>query len=602
MIRLLVISLAALLILPTPADAAALGAFAKIGALIKSSVILKAAAQILLSHGLSLLAQKLRGKPKEPGVQNQFKGRGATQPATSILGRAATKGHWVYHNSFDENNLRYVEVIELGDLSGATFERLIIDGEYSVIGGLNPDWGYVIAAKDTTGRNHPDRAWFLTYDGHQTAADPALVQAFASHADRPWTNDHILSQRPYAVMQYEWDRKAFPRGVPELTFEVMGPPMYDTRFDSSVGGAGSQRWADTSTWAQTENPVVLIYNIMRGIDLPGGAIWGGRCDAEDLPLSDWAAAMNACDVPVNGRPKYRGGIEVDFTQPPRDYIEELLAGCGGQMAELGGVWTIQVDAPATPVASVTDDDMSVSHAASNVPFPGLESTFNAVTVTHPDPEMLWSGRPAETITNAAWEAEDGTRRVFDLKLPAVAYPEQARQLANMMLKDNRRFRRHQRVLPPDYFFLDTLRTIAWTSAKEGYNAALFEITEAAYDLKTFNVHVSLRERDLSDWVPDLSLETGTPPPPTAPLPRVDAGVPGFDFNDITIDDASGPRRPGFELVWIPDYLKDTASALAYEVRVASTQIVVASGSPLTSKPACCACPGIFCPARPMKPV
>lgn len=578
MIRLAVLTFAAFLVFSGPAAADPISALASIGAAIKASTILTAIAQFSLSAGLSLAAQKLRGKPKEPGLQNSFKGRGATQPATTVLGRAATTGHWVYHNSHDFNNQRYHEVIELGDLPGATLQRLIIDGEYSALGALNADWGYVVSSKDRPDGAQPHRVWIRHYDGNQTVADGTLVQHFANDPDRPWTNAHILKGKPVAMLHYEFDRKAFSRGVPELRFEVLGPPMYNPRKDSSVGGSGTHRWNNKATWEQTENLVQIIYNIMRGIDLPGGNVWGGRCDAEDLPLSSWVAAMNACDVTVSGRPKYRGGIEVDFTQPPRDYINELLAGCAGQMVELGGVWRIQVDAPATAVASLTDDDMSVSHTATKDPFPGLEGTFNAVTVTHPDPAALWNGRPAETITNATWEAEDGTRRVFDLKLPAVPYAEQAKQVANMMAKDNRRFRRHQRVLPPDYFFIEALQTLSWTSADEGYSAKLFEIAEAAYDPFTFNVHISVRERDPADFTPDLSLEVGSAPVVTTPITRVDAGVPGFDFNGISIDDDTGPRRPGFELVWTPDALERTATALAYEVRVASTETVVASGT------------------------
>jgi hypothetical protein len=579
MTRVLITALAFLLIFSAPASAEPISAIiATIGTAFTKAAITKTLLKFALQTGLSLLMQKLKGKPKEAGLQNQFKGQGGSAPETTVLGRAAIVGHQTYHNSSGGNNLRYHEIIELGGLPGATVERLIIDGEYTELGALNADWGHVVSIKDKEEGAQPHRAWIKTYDGTQTAADPKMVELYGTDPDRPWTADHKLTGIPYALPTYNYDRKTFQRGVPAWRFEMLGPPMYDPRLDSSVGGTGPQRWDTPSTWAQTENLVVLIYNVMRGITLPGGAIWGGGCEAEDLPIANWAAGMNACDADLDGRPKYRGGIEVKFTEPPKDYVAELLAGCAGQMVELGGVWRIQVDAPATAVISVTDEDMSVSHSAQKDPFPGLESTFNAITVVHPDPDNLWNAKPAETFLFPEWEAEDGTRRVFDLRLPAVPYTPQGKQIANMMAKDNRRFRRHKRVLPPDCFFIEPLQTLSWTSAEHSYAGKLFEIAEAAYDPFTFNVHISMRERDPADFDPDLSLEVGSPIPPTAPIPRVDLGVPGFAFAGVIIDDANGPRRPGFELTWTADDIADTTSGIAYQIRVASTETVVASGT------------------------
>ena len=366
--------LTALLLLTTAAQAGPIGALiATIAGAFKGIAVAKLILGVVINAGLSLLSQALRkksGRRNEPGLQNQFKGRGATASETAVLGRAAVLGHQIYHNSEGTNNIRYHDVIELGGLPGATMLRLIIDGEYSDLGSVHADWGNVISSKDAD--DGGNRAWIKTYDGSQTTADAKLVELFGADPDRPWTTNHILAGKPLALMTYEYDRKRFQHGVPELRFEMLGSPLYDPRSDSSVGGSGAQRHNTPASWAQTENLVLIIYNIMRGIDLPGGAVWGGGCDADDLPIANWVAAMNACDVDVDGRPKYRGGIEVKFTEEPRTFIADLLSGCAAQMVELGGVWRIQVDARATAVISVTDDDMSVSHDASLDPFPGLD--------------------------------------------------------------------------------------------------------------------------------------------------------------------------------------------------------------------------------------
>ena len=375
MIRILVIASLALMMTTGSAAADPISAIiTAVAGAFKGAAIVKALLQVALSVGLSLIQQKLakRGQ-KEPGLQNQFKGRGGSEPETAVLGRAAVTGHQVYHNSSGNNNRYYHDVIELCGLPGATLLRLIIDGEYSDLGEAHADFGPRIETKVNEGGTH--RSWIKYYDGTHVAADPMMVARYGADEERPWTSDHILGGIGHVIHTSDYDRKVFRNGVAEMRFEMLGPPMYDPRQDSTVGGSGPQRWDTPSTWAQTENLVVLIYNIMRGIALPDGNIWGGDCAFEDLPIDNWVAAMNACDVEVDGRAKYRGGIEVDFTQGPEQYVQELKDGCGGQMSELGGVWRIQVDAVATAVVHLTDDDFLVSSPSRQDPYPGLEATF-----------------------------------------------------------------------------------------------------------------------------------------------------------------------------------------------------------------------------------
>ncbi len=579
MIRLLILSLAALLFLADPAAADPISGLIAAGKAFFATKLGAIVAQVAISSGLSLIAQRLRKKPKQPGLQNQFKGRGGTEPGSFVLGRAAVKGHQTYHNSQGDNSKWYHEVIELCDLPGATLERLIIDGEYSAIGdvyvdGSAGDVGNIIVAKNKDSDSH--RAFIRTYDGTQTAADALLVSHFAED-DRRWTTDHKLTGICYAVLSYYFDRKRFSRGVPELSFEMLGIPVYDPRKDTSVGGSGAHRWADPSTWEQSENLIVLVYNILRGIAAPGGAVWGGDCEHEDLPMANWVAAMNACDVDLGGRKKYTGGIEVKWTDAPADIIEQLLAGCNGQITELGGVYRVQVDAPATAVVSVTDDDFIVSDPSEMDPFPGLEGTFNGGTVVHPDPAQLWNASQPHTVTNPSLETQDGTQRLFDLQLPVVHNTAQAKQVLNAAVNDGRRFRRHKGTLPPDLFWLDTLSTFAWTSESEGYTAKLFEISETAYDLLTFNTVRSIRERDPSDFLIVPGLELPGLPSAITPPARPDAGVPGFDIVPVTVDDGNGNRRITFKLIWTAAALEGTVDGVAYQLRLSSTEETVLTG-------------------------
>ncbi|UWQ31347.1 DUF1983 domain-containing protein [Leisingera sp. M527] len=572
--KLLSYALLFLLVLCQPAEAASVGAvLVALGTAFKAYVAANAIAafalRTLVSTGISLLLKKFQQrKQRRPGIQTSATTTGGTDPQGSVVGRFATAGHLVYQNSHGENRVYLTHVIELGDLPGASLRRLIIDGEYSEIGtDWDPNVGYQIlnkVADDGWGYG-----WIRFYDGSQLAGDPRLVELYGADPDRPWTNDHILTGLNYAVLTFYRSDKQYPNGRPQVRFELNGPGFYDVRQDSTAGGSGPQRWDDQTTWQPSENLMVMAYTVMRGITLPCGSVWGGGFPAGDMPYTEWAAALDACDLGVgsNNRPQFRGGMEIRFEEPPADFLEEIFAAANAEIVELGGYWYPLVGSVDTYAADLTEDDLLVSEGWKHDPFPGLEKAFNAVTITHPSPNALWNPSAPVTLTRPEWEAEDGGERVFDLKLPMVFNTPQARQIGNALLKENRRFRTHRLPLPPEYSNLRPLLKTRFTSGWYGYSGKTFTITEMAYDLLKLNVSVSLREWDHSDFDPDLALETPDLPQVTAPIVTQDAGVPGFGVSGIEIKDANGiVRGVGIRAVWTPS-LAFTADGVSFQVRV-----------------------------------
>ncbi|UWQ75997.1 DUF1983 domain-containing protein [Leisingera sp. M658] len=572
--KLLSYALLLLLVLCQPAEAASVGAvLVALGTAFKAYVAANAIAafalRTLVSTGISLLLKKFQQrKQRRPGIQTSATTTGGTDPQGSVVGRFATAGHLVYQNSHGGNRVYLTHVIELGDLPGASLRRLIIDGEYSEIGtDWDPNVGYQIlnkVADDGWGYG-----WIRFYDGSQLAADPRLVALYGADPDRSWTEDHILTGLNYAVLTFYRSDKQYPNGRPQVRFELNGPGFYDVRQDSTAGGNGPQRWDDQTTWQPTENLMAMAYTVMRGITLPCGSVWGGGFPAGDMPYTEWAAALDACDLGVgsNNRPQFRGGMEIRFEEPPADFLEEIFAAANAEIVELGGYWYPLVGSVDTYAADLTEDDLLVSEGWKHDPFPGLEKAFNAVTITHPSPNALWNPSAPVTLTRPEWEAEDGGERVFDLKLPMVFNTPQARQIGNALLKENRRFRTHRLPLPPEYSNLRPLQKTRFTSAWYGYEGKTFTITEMAFDLLKLNVSVSLREWDHSDFDPDLALETPDLPQVTAPIVTQDAGVPGFGVSGIEIKDANGiVRGVGIRAVWTPS-LAFTADGVSFQVRV-----------------------------------
>jgi hypothetical protein len=557
------------------------GAISAVSAFAASSFIGSILVNTAISVGISLIARALTPKPtiKQSGIQTAVTTTGGTEPQAFILGRTATAGHHVCppmsHDDGGTPNGFLTYVIELSDLPGIGLSRVILNDGYSQIGPTaHPDYGFPLLKQRIGGTDH---AWIRFYDGRQTAADPMLVAKYASYPDRPWSESFIGHGTAYAILTFRYNREVF-NSLPTVRLELDGIPLYDPRFDSSVGGSGPQRWSNPATWLRSANPAVMIYNILRGIRLPTGEVWGGDVPADDLPLDNWFAAMNACDAPIGSRPSFLAGLEVKLEMEPAEVIDELAKTCLGQISEMGGVFRMRVGAPAAPVQFITDEDIVISAPQELDPFPGLAASANAIASEYPEPASLWTSRAAPPLFNAAWEAEDGGRRLStSLNFPACSDVSQVAQLMAAYIKDARRFRTHRLVLPPEAFVLEPLDTIAWTSARNGYTNKIFEVVEITDQPGTINQELVLRERDPSDYGWTASQDLPAVVPVTGLAARPPQIIAGWSVAARTLKDALGlDRRPAITLSWAGSAALD-ALFVRYEIRLKATAQVVASG-------------------------
>lgn len=557
------------------------GAISAVSAFAASSFIGSLIVNTAITVGISLIARALTPKPKiqQSGIQTAVTTTGGTEPQGFILGRTATAGHHVCppmsHDDGGTPNGFLTYVIELSDLPGIGLSRVILnDGYSSLAATAHPDYGFPLLGQRIGGKDH---AWIKFYDGTQTAADPMLVSKYSSYSDRPWSSSFIGINTGYAVLTFRYNREVF-NNLPTVRFELDGIPLYDPRFDSTVGGSGPQRWPNPATWTRSANPAVMIYNILRGIRLPTGEVWGGDVPAEDLPLDNWFAAMNACDLPIGSRPSFQAGLEIKLDMEPAEVIDELAKTCLGQVSEMGGVFRMRVGAPAAPVQFITDEDIVISEPQELEPFPGLAASANAISSEYPEPQSLWTSRAAPQVLNATWEAEDGGRRLpTSINFPACSNQSQVAHLMNAYIKDARRFRVHRLVLPPEAFMLEPLDTIAWTSEQNGYTNKVFELIEIIDQPGTVNQELILRERDPSDYGWTSADDLPAVIPVTGLAPRPAQIIEGWSVSASTIKDALGlDRRPAITLTWVGTSALD-ALLVRFEVRLKATAQIVSAG-------------------------
>lgn len=527
-------------------------------------------ANLIVYAGSTLLSRMLgKSRMRESGIQTAYTVTGDTVPQSFILGRYATAGHHAMPPNSHGDARKYLNyVVGLSDLPIQSVRRVIIDDKYSTIGDDAGEYGFPLLAYRADG---VDYAWIRTYDGRQTTADAMLVAKYGEDPDRPWSSTNVAPNTAYAVLTFLYNAELFS-GLPQVRFEVEGLRLYDPRKDSSVGGSGRHRFNNPTTWEYTENPVVMIYNIMRGITLPTGEVWGGRVAAADLPLDDWNAAANACDEPFGGRTTYVAGLEVYIDESPAVVIEELAKACFAQIAEVNGRFRIRVGSVGASVMTITDDDLSISDARDYMPFPGLSSTFNAIFAEHPSPANLWRNKAITPITNATYETQDGGRQLpVRMAYNAVRVGGQARQLALAYQRDGRRTLSHNIVLPPEAAVLEPLDAIRWTSALNGYSSKIFEVTQIVDRPNTIMQEVVIRERDPSDLDPDLSLELPAAADPTVTRPNA------FVLANLAVTASTIGGSRALTITWTAEpFMRDMQ--IEYKIRIQATGVQVARAS------------------------
>ncbi len=505
------IALAAILtiIAVTPAEAAPLSQavawmVTKLGVSVAfAEFVVQMAVSISLSALGSVLQRKDRRR-QSVGIKTPYTMTGETNPESLIVGTYATGGQLVYppltHGGNSGKEYK-TYVIALSCRPGCQLQRIALGGEWAqVTSTVHPDYGNELGGK------HAGYAWVKFYDGSQTYADPMLLSKYGSHQDYPWSTDMIGAGLGYAIVTLRFNADLFSGADQRMRFELLGIPLYDPRKDDTAGGAGPHRWDDPSSWEASSNPIVMIYNILRGIDVGGGEIWGGRATATSLPYPIWAAAADTCDEAVpdgsgGTMPRYRAGLEISLDQSPADVIEDLLDACAGNICLSAGRWLVRAGPPALPTSTIVDDDIVVTAARTLETARSMDQSHNAVTATYVDPDAVYQSKVArELVSPSAISADGGRKLVASVDLPAVTDARQVARLQREWLNDDRRWRTHDIPVPPRLAALEPFDVITWTSSRNDYLARAFEITGVALDLRLLTQRITLREVNQQDWI------------------------------------------------------------------------------------------------------
>ena len=537
-----------------------------------------------ITTGLSLLT---RAKPQqqaaaETGIQLDVE-VGDDLPIGFVVGTGATAGTRRYVGSWGAvgktPNAFLTDVIQVGDLPAPGQPGLWVNDKLcTILWGDTPlDQGYPVEEFRVSG---VDYLWVKYRDGSETTVDSFLLDKFGTETDREWQSDMIGRGCPHLIVTARFNRDLFS-GQMQWLIEPPKTPWYDLRYDDTAGGSGAQRWADPSTWVATDNPAVIIYNLIRGVYYGDEWLYGGQnLPAFRLPASNWMAAANECDVPIDldagGTEKqFRCGFEVRGDKEPLAVIEELLKACNGRLAEVGGIFKILIGTPAAAVYSFTDADIIVTKEQSYRPVPTLDDTHNAIEATYPEPAEKWAMKDAPARYSATLETEDGERHlVASVTFGAAPFGTQVQRLMKPAIEEERRFRLHSFHLPPAARLLEPNDVLSWSSAVNGYSNKKFILTQIVGPRQKCPL-VALKEIDPADydWTPATD-EQPTSVAIIGPIAPPAQAMSGWQVAAATFE-SGGVQRPTIAISFDGDI--DDVEFVQAQVRLTATGALVFDG-------------------------
>ena len=510
------------------------------------SFLVNTAFSLAASVGLGFLSKKLSktNAPRPTGGAVLEVEYGENTARYVAIGPCGVAGKHTYDNSFGTANRTLQRVLKLSDFYTTSLQRVAIDGEWVTLGPEDPTKGFPV-----TTAKYQGYVWIKYYDGRQTTADDYLV-ANANPGGR-WTADHKGIGVSYVIITMEYDQDKF-NSIPQFLIEFDGAPLYDISKDTTVGGNGTHRFDDVSTWEYSDSPILADYCYRRGFSVNGDLFCGMDTPASDLPYSEFVAANSICGEQIDGENRYAVSIFLDATREHGDNIDDLMAACVGRPVDsVEGQYPI-LGASQVPVATLSKADLVDGQPVEFNRFRAMSELVNTVSGTYSEPDFVYQPVGYDEQTLPATVAID--RRTLDINLnfPMVTSKRQAEQLASIYFNENRREVEKTIVVQEKWQVLSMGDWITYLDDEDGEPSRIYQIMGmniASFDnAPQRHVQLSLEERHA-----DIYAGIGVVTPPVLPTPNNDpvylqelanfAAVPSY------VSAENGDKYPSIRASW-----------------------------------------------------
>lgn len=373
------------------------------------------AAQLGASLVLSGVSAALMPKPKVAAQARTVSVRQPAAPREFVYGATRKGGVIVYMHETGSSNEYLHLVIALAGHQVESIGAVYFDGEEA------------IDASGTATSRYSGLVFIEKKLGSASQTALSQLQTDTSgEGAAAWTSDHRLRGIAHVHLRLKFDADAFPRGLPDIAFDIEGKnDIFDPR-DSSTG--------------YTTNPALCLADYMSDATYGIGA---GIGDADGIDSTPLAAAANVCDEAVTldaggSEDRYACNGVLSLSETPKTNIEALLTAMAGRAVFPGGAWKIHAGAYRTPTVTLTDDDIRPQGLSVATRMSGAEN-FNGVRGQFVAPENDYQVDDFPAYQSATYLAEDqGEAKWRDIVLPFTQSSATAQRLAKIALETQRR--------------------------------------------------------------------------------------------------------------------------------------------------------------------
>jgi hypothetical protein len=305
------------------------------------------------------------------------------------------------------------------------------------------------------------------------------------------------------VITLDLEESRFQGGPPNITAEIQGRMLYDTRI------AGAASTGDNS------NPALVIRDFLL-------APWGFEVQSADIDETYCNAAANACDANISldvggtvttGQDTYTCNGSFTTDQSPEAILEELTECMAGTVV-YGAQWQINAGVWTTPVMDLTDDDLNgiIEVLQSDT---GTEDLFNGVRG-----QLVVRGAQTPSdfnpYQNATFASDDGRDLWTNVSLPFTDNLARARNLSRIFVERNRAGQVIRYPAKLRAWVLQVGDRVTVTSTEYGFSAKTYRVTDWQFDVSSAVV-LTLQEDDATIY--DLADAAVADPTPNTDLPN-----------------------------------------------------------------------------------
>ena len=305
-------------------------------------------------------------------------------------------------------------------------------------------------------------------------------------------------------------------GIPSrITQAIKGAKVYDPRLDSSIGGSGSHRVNDQSTWEFENggkqlggNWALVVAHYLLGYRQNGKLIYGVGADAADIDWQQVAEMADVCDTLVDSKPKYKVGGIIPVTNDHESVIKQFEDAIDGKVAKLGGKYYIYAphDDTADVKMVITDDDIIADSGVIYSPSAGLESLYNTATGQYISPESLYQFVPYPEVIETTALADDGKARIVAYDFSMIQDATIAQRISRERIRRSRFTASMTLVMGPKYIALKPFDVVQINIKETDNQPELFRIIRIVGSVNGY-AEVEFIEEDASIY--DVSAPLGT---------------------------------------------------------------------------------------------